>query len=179
MPEIGTLQSVSDVFKLVPLKTFMNIQIQSIGEVSAIRPHAEDDFWGGEESCITLSNQFGPEALLGLSEFSHIEVIFLFHEVDSEKIVFGARHPRNNLDWPKVGIFAQRGKNRPNRIGSTICRLIRVNGIQLFISELDAINGTPIIDIKPVLSEFLPRQEVRQPDWSHEIMNEYWLKKAK
>ncbi|PRC93281.1 SAM-dependent methyltransferase [Solimicrobium silvestre] len=157
----------------------MDIQIQSIGVVDAIRPHAEDDFWGGEESCITLSDQFEPEALLGLSEFSHIEIIFLFHEVDPAKIVFGARHPRNNLNWPKVGIFAQRGKNRPNRLGSTICRLIRVHGNQLFVSELDAINETPIVDIKPVMSEFLPRHDVSQPKWSHEIMNEYWLEKAK
>ena len=157
----------------------MNIQIQPIAVVDAIRPHAEDDFWGGEESCITLSDQFEPEALLGLSDFSHIEIIFLFHEVDPAKIVCGARHPRNNSDWPKVGIFAQRGKNRPNRIGSTICRLIRVHGNQLFVAELDAINGTPVIDIKPVMSEFLPRQTVRQPKWSHEIMKEYWLEKAK
>jgi len=155
----------------------MNIPVQSIGIVSAIRPHAEDDFWGGEESCISLSDQFGPEALMGLSEFSHVEVIFLFHEVNPDNIVSGARHPRNNPDWPKVGIFAQRGKNRPNRLGSTVCRLIRVDGNRLFVSELDAINGTPVIDIKPVMAEFLPRQEVRQPAWSHEIMNKYWLEK--
>ena len=64
----------------------------------------------------------------GLAEFSHIEVLFSFHQVDPAKIVAGARHPRNNTQWPAVGIFAQRGKNRPNRLGSTICSLVRVDG---------------------------------------------------
>ena len=59
-----------------------------------------------------------------------------------DKIVTGARHPRNNEAWPKVGIFAQRGKNRPNRIGSTICRLVGVKGRTLGVKALDAIAGT-------------------------------------
>src|SRR4051812_5421183 len=89
--------------------------IEAIGYVEAIRPHAEDDYWGGEEACITLTDQFTPDALQGLGDFSHVEILFHFHEVDSAKIVTGARHPRNNNAWPAVGIFAQRGKNRPNR----------------------------------------------------------------
>lgn len=151
--------------------------VEAIGFVQAIRPHAEDDFWGGEEACIALTDRFTPEALQGLTEFSHVEVLFLFHEVAPSKIVTGARHPRNNKEWPAVGIFAQRGKNRPNRIGSTICRVVRVQGTKLFVAELDAIDGTPVLDIKPVMVEFLPRDEVRQPAWSHEIMRRYWLPK--
>ena len=69
----------------------------------------------------------------------------------------------------------ERGKNRPNRIGSTICRIIRVEGTKLFVAELDAIHGTPVLDLKPVMIEFLPRQKLRQPAWSHELMREYWL----
>jgi tRNA-Thr(GGU) m(6)t(6)A37 methyltransferase TsaA len=152
-------------------------QVQPIGFVESVRPHAEDDYWGGEESCIRLSEDFTAEALQGLAEFSHVEILFLFHEVELSKIVTGARHPRNNHAWPAVGIFAQRGKNRPNRIGSTMCRVIRVEGTKLFVAELDAINGTPVLDIKPVMAEFLPRGEVRQPAWSHELMREYWLAK--
>lgn len=152
-------------------------QISVIGYVSAVRAHAEDDFWGGEQACITLSTEFTPDALQGIAEFSHIEVLFIFHEVDPSKITTAARHPRNNPDWPKVGIFAQRGKNRPNRIGSTICRLLRVEGTKLYVTELDAINGTPVIDIKPVMAEFLPREDIVQPSWSHELMREYWLQK--
>jgi tRNA (Thr-GGU) A37 N-methylase len=116
------------------------------------------------------------ESLQGLSEFSHAEVLFLFHEVDPAKIVTGARHPRNNHHWPSVGIFAQRGKNRPNRIGSTICRILRVEGVRLFVAELDAIAATPVIDIKPVIAEFLPREAIKQSAWSTELMSQYWLR---
>ena len=157
----------------------INEQVQAVGIVSATRPHAQDDFWGGEEACISLSAAFTAEALQGLSAFSHVEVLFLFHQVDASRIVSGARHPRNNPAWPAVGIFAQRGKNRPNRIGSTICRLLRVEGTQLFVAELDAIDGTPVLDIKPIMAEFLPRQEVRQPSWSRELMREYWLTRVR
>jgi tRNA-Thr(GGU) m(6)t(6)A37 methyltransferase TsaA len=152
--------------------------IEAIGFVSAPRPHAEDDFWGGEEASITLTGPFTAEALAGLTEFSHVEVLFLFHEVDPSRIVAGARHPRNNKAWPAVGIFAQRGRNRPNRIGSTICRLVRVDGATLHVTELDAIDGTPVLDIKPVMAEFLPREAIRQPDWSTELMRQYWLRKS-
>ena len=153
----------------------MNAQVQPVGFVSAPRPHAEDDFWGGEEAIITLTELYTAEALQGLADFSHIEVLFLFHEVEEGKIVSGARHPRNNKAWPAVGIFAQRGKNRPNLIGSTICRLVRVEGTTLTVVELDAIDGTPVLDIKPVMAEFLPREPVRQPTWSTELMDRYWL----
>ena len=155
----------------------MKIEMAAIGFVSAARTAVEDDFWGGAESCITLADEFPADALQGLDEFSHVEVLFHFHALDPGKIVVGARHPRNNPAWPKVGIFAQRGKNRPNRIGTTICRLVRVDGRKLFVRELDAIDGTPVLDIKPVIAEFLPRGPVKQPAWSHELMREYWSKK--
>ena len=152
----------------------MNFQVSPIGFIKAARPHAQDDFWGGEQACISLVEEFPAEALSGLEQFSHVEVIYLFHEVQLSKIVTGARRPRNNPAWPEVGIFAQRGKNRPNRIGSTICRLLSVDGARLNVAELDAIDGTPVLDIKPVMTEFLPREVVRQPGWSHELMRDYW-----
>lgn len=155
----------------------MKIEIEPIGYVRAPRPHPEDDFWGGEQARIELAPGFAAEALQGLSEFSHVEVLFYFHQVDAAKIVAGARHPRNNQHWPAVGIFAQRGKNRPNRLGSTICPLLRVEGPVLLVQELDAIDGTPVLDIKPVMQEFLPRAALRQPDWSRELMREYWSTK--
>jgi tRNA (adenine37-N6)-methyltransferase len=161
----------------VPGSEEVSESFSPIGYVEAIRPHAEDDFWGGEEACICLANGFTDAALLGLTEFSHVEVLYLFHLVEASKVVTGARHPRNNPLWPSVGIFAQRGKNRPNRIGSTICRVLRIEGTRLFVAELDAINGTPVLDIKPVMVEFLPRESVKQPDWSHELMRQYWLSK--
>jgi tRNA-Thr(GGU) m(6)t(6)A37 methyltransferase TsaA len=153
----------------------VKVQVEAIGHVECARVRAEDDFWGGEEACISLTEAFTAQALQGLADFSHVEVLFFFHQVDASKIVVGARHPRNNAAWPAVGIFAQRGKNRPNRIGSTICRVVRVQGTKLVVAELDAIDGTPVLDIKPVMVEFLPRQQVRQPAWTHELMRDYWL----
>jgi tRNA-Thr(GGU) m(6)t(6)A37 methyltransferase TsaA len=150
--------------------------IEPVGYVRALRDRPQDDYWGEEESCIELTEKFSAEALQGIEDYSHIEVIFLFHRVDASKIVTGARHPRNNMQWPAVGIFAQRGKNRPNRIGCTICRVLAVDGVRLKVAELDAIDGTPVLDIKPVMVEYLPRHELRQPAWSHEVMSRYWLK---
>lgn len=152
----------------------MTWSVEAIGFVESTRRRADDDYWGGERACIVLTERFTPAAVQGLAEFSHIEVLFLFHKVDPSKVMTGARHPRNNPDWPAVGIFAQRGKNRPNRLGSTICRLLKVDGTRVYVEGLDAIDGTPVLDIKPVMVEFLPREPVRQPSWSHELMRNYW-----
>jgi tRNA (Thr-GGU) A37 N-methylase len=134
-----------------------------------------DDVWGGVTSRIELdSSRFTPDSLLGLAEFSHIEVVFLFHLVAQSELTSGARHPRNRLDWPRIGIFAQRGKNRPNRIGVTICGLISVRGLSVEVAGLDAIDGTPVLDIKPYMREFAARGDVRQPDWASELMRGYW-----
>ena len=154
------------------------IEMQPIGYVHSTRREATDDFWGGEESFIDLVALYGAESLAGIDDFSHVEVIYHFHELDPAKIVTGARHPRNNPEWPEAGIFAQRGKNRPNRVGATICRVVRTEGARLFVAELDAIDGTPVLDIKPVMAEFLPREPVRQPAWSHELMRDYWLRRS-
>ena len=155
----------------------MNIEMRPIGFVETLRSKIEDDFWGGEQACITLTDEFSADALRGLEQFSHVEVLFHFHRLDPATIISAARHPRDNAAWPLVGIFAQRGKKRPNRIGATICRVVRVEGNRLFVSELDALDGTPILDIKPVMAEFLPSEEVRQPAWSHEMMRDYWAPK--
>ena len=156
------------------MKSVMKIECEPVGYVEAVRPHAEDDFWGGEEARIALAPGFAAEALAGLGEFSHIEVLFYFHQVDPAKVVAGARHPRNNTSWPAVGIFAQRGKNRPNRIGVSVCRIVGVEGLGLEVEGLDAVDGTPVLDIKPVMKGFLPRGEVREPAWAAELMKEYW-----
>lgn len=150
------------------------MEIRPIGYVTSSRTAAPDDLWGGERARITLTSEFSAEALQGLGAFSHVEVLFLFHQVDPARVVRGARHPRNNAAWPVVGIFAQRGKNRPNRLGSTICRVENTAGTTLTVAELDAIDGTPILDLKPVMAEFLPRGPVRQPAWSRALMREYW-----
>ena len=152
----------------------MTITVEAIGVVRSPRDEAIDDDWGGMPARIELDARFEADALAGLDAFSHAEVLFHFDRADPAKIVSGARHPRGNRDWPAIGIFAQRGKNRPNRLGSTIVRIDRVEGRTLHVRELDAIDGTPVLDIKPVMAEFLPRDAVRQPDWSRELMTHYW-----
>ena len=155
----------------------MEWTVTPIGIVSASRAHPEDDNWGAEESSIVLADGLPDEALDGIDTFSHVEILFVLHDAAAAQIVTGARHPRNNVAWPKVGIFAQRGKNRPNRIGSTICRVVRRDARRLDVAELDAIDGTPVLDIKPVMQEFLPREPVSQPQWSHELMAAYWQRR--
>lgn len=152
----------------------MDLNMSPIGFVECDRKTVEDDFWGGAESRIVLTDAIEPDALDGIEDFSHAEILFVFHQVEPEKIVRGARHPRNNPAWPKVGIFAQRGKNRPNRLGSTIVRIVRREGKSLVVAELDAVHGTPVLDIKPVMTEFLPRTKVYQPEWPQELMKNYW-----
>ena len=71
-------------------------------------------------------------------------------------------------------IFAQRGKNRPNRIGVTVCEIVAVDGLSLEVRGLDAIDGTPVLDLKPVMAGFAPRGAHREPDWAREIMKDYW-----
>jgi len=150
------------------------ITLNPIGTVKNIRKEIEDDHWGGIVSVLELNEAFHEDALFQIEEFSHAEIIYYFHLVEENKIETSARHPRNNRDWPKVGIFAQRGKNRPNRLGATIVKVLKREGTQLFVQGLDAIDGTPILDIKPVMKEFLPREEVGQPAWATELMKNYW-----
>jgi len=150
------------------------IALSPIGTVKNTRRVVEDDHWGEIVSVIELTSSFTEEALLQIEEFSHAEIIYYFHLVEETKIETGARHPRNNLDWPKVGIFAQRGRNRPNRLGASIVKIIKREGTRLFVQGLDAIDGTPVLDIKPVMKEFLPRERVDQPQWATELMKNYW-----
>jgi tRNA (adenine37-N6)-methyltransferase len=146
-----------------------------IGHVVGGRTAAIDDDWGCERAVIALdATRFDPDATLGLDEFSHIEVVFVFHLVDEEIVETGSRHPRGREDWPRVGIIAQRARNRRNRLGLSRCRLLAVDGLRLSVEGLDAINGTPVLDVKPYMSEFAPRGEIRQPAWSHELMARYW-----
>ena len=154
----------------------MQLVLEPVGFVTCTRTVAEDDAWDLETSTIRLAGHFRADALLGLGEFSHVEVLYCFHAVDPKGVVTGARHPRGNAAWPLTGIFAQRAKNRPNRLGSTFCRLLRVEGTELHVAGLDAIDGTPVLDIKPVMKEFLPRGEVNQPAWSRELMADYWVR---
>ena len=150
------------------------MELHPIAFVHSPREEIQDDKWGHVKSVIELVPEIKEEALDGIDQFSHLEIIYYFHKVKPEKIVLDSRHPRNNKDWPKCGIFAQRGKNRPNCIGVTIVRLIQRKGKTITVLGLDAIDESPVLDIKPVMKEFLPREDVIQPSWSSELMKNYW-----
>jgi tRNA-Thr(GGU) m(6)t(6)A37 methyltransferase TsaA len=150
------------------------VELTPIGYVRGGRSEPIDDDWGSVAATIVLDDRFEPDALAGLDQFSHLEVVYLFHLVDEASIVTGARHPRERTDWPKVGIFAQRGKMRPNRLGVTVCDLVGVDGREIKVRGLDAIDGTPVLDLKPHMAEFEPRGDVRQPAWATELMKGYW-----
>lgn len=149
--------------------------LRPIGWVRSSRRRAIDDGWDAESACVVLDERrFAADALAGLADFSHVEVVFVFHQLDDAAIHLGARRPRHNPDWPEVGIFAQRGRARPNRLGVTTCELLAVDGLEVRVAGLDAVDGTPVLDLKPWVAEFAPRSPTRQPTWMSELMAGYW-----
>ena len=152
----------------------MRFEVAPIATVRSPRKDLSDDFWGAVEAEIVLDAAFDEAALYGLSDFSHVEVLFLMHQVNASKIETSARHPRERADWPLVGIFGQRGKARPNRIGLTRATIVKVDGRVLTVRGLDAIDGTPVLDVKPWMGEFAPIGATRQPAWATELMRDYF-----
>jgi tRNA (Thr-GGU) A37 N-methylase len=151
------------------------VTMRPIGRVVGGRTEAVDDAWSPVTAVIELDPaEVDAGATDGLADFSHVEVIFCFDRVDEAAVCRGTRHPRGRTDWPSVGILAQRAKDRPNRIGVTVCRLVGVGPLAIEVTGLDAVDGTPVLDVKPYLAEFGPRGEVRQPAWSTELMAGYW-----
>ncbi len=152
------------------------ITVMPIGHVHNTRLNLADDNWGGIVSEIRLDESLPEESLDGIETFSHAEILFYFDQVADEEDILMFRHPRGNKNWPRVGIFAQRNKDRPNYLGLTMVSILKREGRSLFVKGLDAVDGTPVLDIKPVFVEFLPREAIHQPEWSHELMKDYWNK---
>jgi tRNA-Thr(GGU) m(6)t(6)A37 methyltransferase TsaA len=150
------------------------ITLEPIGVVRGGRVEPIDDHWGSVEAVIRLdADRFGPESVAGLDAFSHVCVIFQFHLVAESAVVTGSRHPRGNTEWPAVGMFAQRAKMRPNRLGVSACALVAVDGLDLHVRGLDAVDGTPVLDVKPYMREFEPTG-THQPAWATELMQGYY-----
>jgi len=148
--------------------------VRAIATVNSSRDEPIDDGWDAIDATITLLPPLEPSALLGLDAFSHVLVVYLFDRLDPDAPLVQSRIPRNNPDWPEVGIFAQRAKDRPNRLGVSTCEILGVVGSTLAIRGLDAINGTPVLDLKPYLAEFGPRSSQHQPSWATELMADYY-----
>jgi hypothetical protein len=139
------------------------IEQKPIGCVEAVRPQAEDEFCGGAQIAspwsMSLRRMRWANRVLGYRGSL---------TVAAAKIAVGARHPRNNPEWRPSEYLLSAESIPQTRLGRKICRLVRVDGTRLFVAELDATDKTPVLDIKPVMAEFLPREPVRQPAWSRE-----------
>ena len=151
----------------------MEIKFKAVATVKNSRAKPTNDFWKEIISEIELADHIPTEAFDGISSFSHLEIIYFFDKVESNDIIFYGR-PRENPNYPSVGIFCQRKKDRPNSIGLCTVELLEHKGRTIKVKSLDAINGTPILDIKPVFKEFQPKGEIKQPIWVSDLMKNYW-----
>ncbi|MFM9445115.1 SAM-dependent methyltransferase [Streptomyces acidiscabies] len=152
--------------------------VEPVAHVVGGRVEPTDDYWGGTQSIIRIDgDQFTPDAVKGLGEFSHLEIVFRFHLTDPTDLHLGARRPRNNPEWPEVGTFGHRNMRRKNWLGVGRCRLLKVDGLDLHVEDLDAVDGTPVLDIKPWFTEMGPRGEIRQPAWVSEMLGLYYAPK--
>jgi len=149
------------------------ITVTPIGVVRGGRTELYEDNWGDVISKIILDPaELQPDSTLGLSDFSHVEVVFQFHLAVTARR--GAFHPRGNPDFPVVGVLAGRSPLRPNHLGVSRCELLAVEGLELTVRGLDALDGSPVLDVKAYVSELAPRGEVREPEWLRELMRAYY-----
>jgi len=151
----------------------MELKFKPVATVKNSRKSPTDDFWGDIISDIELCDHIPTEAFERISEFSHLEIIYFFDKVESREIVFSGR-PRGNPDYPVAGIFSQRKKDRPNTLGLCTVELLEHKDRIIKVRYLDAIDGTPVLDIKPVFREYQVEGNIRQPGWVSDLMKNYW-----
>ncbi|MDL5199746.1 TrmO family methyltransferase [Streptomyces sp. ALI-76-A] len=150
------------------------IEVPVIGRVVGGHTGRLDDYKGGVESIIRLNPDFPEETLQGITEFSHLQVVWQFSERSPDDVALHARSPRDNSAWPATGTFAHHNHRRPAGLGVSFPKVLRVNGLDVHVTDLDADDGTPVIDLVVVFQEFLPRGEVTQPSWPGEMLKDYW-----
>jgi len=119
-----------------------------------------------ETSKLTIFSEYG-EALQGLATFSHIVVFYWLHRRDTEDDRRILRvNPKRHLGAPELGVFATRSPVRPNPIAFEVCRLVKIEGCNLYVKESDAYEGTPIIDIKPYMPRADAVPNAQTPSWA-------------
>ena len=151
----------------------MEIVLRSIAIIHNSRNEIIDDDWANIISEICLDDHIPVEAFDHISNFSHLEILYYFDQSIDKKLSY-LRRPRGNPDFPEIGIFAQRNSNRRNQIGLCTVQLIEHQERVLKVKYLDAINGTPVLDIKPVFKKFEPSGEIKEPKWVGELLHKYW-----
>ena len=150
----------------------MKIELESIGTIVSPVKEPVDENWGEVVSEIVLDKKYA-DALIGLKDFSHAVIIYFMHLATDKNRVKIIRRPQGRDDMPFVGIFSQRAKRRPNPVGVTAVKIIKVENNALKIQGLDAIDGTPVLDIKP----YYPRDRVETPiipEWVYSLMSNYY-----
>lgn len=132
--------------------------------------------WGEAESRIEIDPELEP-GLQGLADFSHVVVVFHLDRIPPfDKAKQLLRQPRGMEHLPPVGVFAQRTKFRPNPIGVTPARLVSINANVLTVRGLDALDGTPVLDVKPYIPEFdgVPEKDVKLAGWVPDMLKGYF-----
>ena len=152
----------------------MNYSVRPIAYIRNDRSEALDDNWDDVQSTVELAQDVPDEAIRGLEEFSHVEIVFFADWAEDVPPGPWHRHPRGNEEWPDVGVFAQRNKDRPNRILLTTVAIDSIEGRTLKVRGLDGIDGTPVLDIKPVFRWSVPRGTLRVAPWSEALGEDYF-----
>jgi tRNA-Thr(GGU) m(6)t(6)A37 methyltransferase TsaA len=151
----------------------LEFAVRAIGFVRSPVAEPVDDGWGAVESRIVLEPEYRP-GLRGLEEFSHVLVVALLHGACFDPARHLVRRPRGLAEMPELGIFAQRAKDRPNPLGITVVPLVAVEPEGLRVRGLDAIDGTPILDLKPYFPEFDAARDAAVPSWVGRLMRGYF-----
>ncbi len=146
---------------------------QPIGMVRSPVTEGVDCGWGAVVSEIHVERELA-DGLVGLESFSHIVVVFHMHQSTWKPDADLVRRPQGRADMPALGIFAQRAKHRPNPLGVTSVRLLSVADNVLRVQGLDAIDGTPVLDIKPYFRQFDEASDVHGPSWVDTLMSGYF-----
>jgi tRNA (adenine37-N6)-methyltransferase len=150
-----------------------SISLSPIGYVSSPVTNPIDENWGDVISRIEVLEPYRP-GLQGLEQFSHILVVAYLHGAAFDPRRHLVRHPRGLESMPEVGIFAQRAKDRPNPLGITAVEVLEVTPEGLSVRGLDAIDGTPILDIKPYFPVFDRVEGAHVPEWVDRLMEGYF-----
>jgi tRNA-Thr(GGU) m(6)t(6)A37 methyltransferase TsaA len=149
------------------------LTVRPIGHVKSDARDAVDYGWGDVVSTIVVAPDL-VDGLRGLEQFSHVVVITLLHQAAFSPTKHLVRRPRGLATMPELGIFAQRAKDRPNPLGITVVRLLAVEADGIRVRGLDAIDGTPVLDIKPYFPQFDSAPDARVPSWVAELMRGYF-----
>jgi tRNA (Thr-GGU) A37 N-methylase len=152
----------------------MDYAVRPIAYIRNDRSEVLDDNWDEILSTVELAQDVPSESLHGLEAFSHVELVFFADWADDVPPGPWHRRPRGNPDWPDVGVFAQRNKDRPNRLLLSTVEIDELSERSFTVRGLDGIDGTPVLDIKPVFRWSVPKGELRVAPWSEELGKNYF-----